>query len=137
MILIDAGPLIALIDKAQAELHQNCVSALNELSGTLITTWPCFTEAMYFAGELRGWPGQSALWQYVEQDELTIHIPTIDEWKRMRWLMEQYKDTPMDLADSSLVTLAETHNLHQIFTIDSDFYVYKIHGAHPFEVIYP
>ena len=48
--------------------------------------------------------------------------------------MEQYKDTPMDLADASLVVLAEVLNVRRIFTLDSDFYVYRIHGKEDFEV---
>jgi hypothetical protein len=31
------------------------------------TTWPCFTEAMYFLGDLKGWKGQQALWQFIER----------------------------------------------------------------------
>ncbi len=43
--------------------------------------------------------------------------------------MSAYRDTPMDLADASLVTLAETLAEHRIFTLDSDFYVYRMADA--------
>jgi len=36
----------------------------------------------------------------------------------------------MDLADASLVATAETLGIRQIFTLDSDFYVYRLHGTH-------
>jgi uncharacterized protein len=49
--------------------------------------------------------------------------------------MEQYQDTPMDLADASLVVLAEVTGLKRIFTLDSDFYVYKINGKDSFDVV--
>ena len=49
--------------------------------------------------------------------------------------MEQYRDTPMDFADASLVIAAEILNLTQIFTLDSDFYVYQINGTTPFKVV--
>jgi hypothetical protein len=32
----------------------------------------------------------------------------------------------MDLADASLVAVAETHRLDQIFSLDSDFYIYRL-----------
>jgi len=48
MILVDTGPLIALIDKGQGEAHVKCVQTYKALTGSLLTTWPCFTEAMYF-----------------------------------------------------------------------------------------
>ena len=46
MTLTGAGPLIALIDKGQGVAHQQCVEAQRSLKGPLVTTWPCFTEAM-------------------------------------------------------------------------------------------
>lgn len=49
--------------------------------------------------------------------------------------MEKYKDTPMDLADASLVVAAETLGLRRIFTLDSDFYVFRINDRDAFEVI--
>jgi len=52
----------------------------------------------------------------------------------MRQLMEQYCNTPMDLADASLVATAEILNLRRIFTLDSDFYVYRINNTGVFEV---
>ena len=50
-------------------------------------------------------------------------------------LMEKYEDTPMDLADASLVAAAETLGLKRIFTLDSDFYVYRINDKDAFDVI--
>lgn len=135
MTLTDTGPLIALIDAGQGVAHHRCVAARPALSAPLVTTWPCLTEAMYLLGNLRGWSGQLALWRFLEQDALRVHTATEGEWQRMRALMEQYRDTPMDLADASLVVAAETLNLRRIFTLDSDFYVYRLPGSHAFEVI--
>jgi predicted nucleic acid-binding protein len=133
--LIDTGPLVALIDSAQSELQKKCLSAVRGLSGSLITTLPCFTEAMYLLGEMSGWRGQSSLWRYVENEEIVFHIPIGDEFTRQRELMEQYNDTPMDFADASLVSLAELRGARRILTLDSDFYIYRIHGRESFEVV--
>lgn len=46
-------------------------------------------------------------------------------------LMERYRDSPMDFADSSLVAAAETLGTHKIFTLDiRDFRVYRIRRGH-------
>lgn len=135
MTLVDTGPLFALIDKGQGEVHKKCASKASTLSGPLLTTWPCLTEAMYLLGEHCGWHGQSGLWRYVENGALVLHSPDDDEWKRIRELMEKYNDTPMSLADASLVVLAEITGLRRIFTLDSDFHVYRISGKGVFEVI--
>jgi len=49
--------------------------------------------------------------------------------------MEKYSDIPMDLADASLVAAAESLGLRRVFTLDSDFRVYRIGGSTPFEVV--
>ena len=133
--LVDAGPLVALIDYGQGEAHRTCVAALKTILGPLVTTWPCFTEAMYFLGDLKGWNGQETLWQFLERGALDLHISTDSEAKRMRVLMEKYGDTPMDLADASLVAIAESQGLHRILTLDNDFRIYRINGTTAFEVL--
>lgn len=41
----------------------------------------------------------------------------------------------MDLADATLVALAEERGLKQIFTLDDDFRIYRIHGRTRFEIV--
>ena len=40
-------------------------------------------------------------------------------------LTAKYSDTPMDLADASLIVASEAARIDEIITIDSDFYVYR------------
>lgn len=44
--LTDAGPLIAIIDADERD-HEACLTALDDITLPMITTWPAFTEAMY------------------------------------------------------------------------------------------
>jgi hypothetical protein len=125
--------MVALLDRGQKD-HRKCKAAFRTARPSL-TTWPCLTEAMYFLGELREWEGQSALWALIEKGEIRLHSPDGEEWKRVSALMAQYRDTPMDIADASLVSLAELSGLRRILTFDSDFYVYRINGKDSFEVI--
>lgn len=134
MILCDASPLIALLDKTDPA-HQRCLAALPLMAPPLVTTWPCFTEAMYFLGKFGGWAAQQKLWEYIENDLLVLHPGSASEQSRMAELMARYRDTPMDLADASLVAAAETLNQKRIFTLDSDFRIYLLRDTQPFEVI--
>jgi predicted nucleic acid-binding protein len=46
--------------------------------------------------------------------------------KTCRRLMKKYHDLPMDLADATLVAVAEAENISTIFTLDhKDFRIYK------------
>lgn len=134
MILCDASPLVCLINRKDPN-HQRCIAVLPNLSPPLLTTWPCFTEAMYLLARYGGWRGQEELWDYIANKLLIIHTSSETEQRRMKELMAQYQDTPMDLADASLVAAAEILNQKQIFTLDSDFYVYRLYGKGNFNVI--
>jgi uncharacterized protein len=134
MILTDAGPLIALIDRGEPD-HARCVAALATITPPLVTTWPAFTEAMYLLGEAAGWAGQAALWTMVERADLEIAELSATMLGRMRALMEKYQDLPMDLADASLVVIAEERGLDRIFTLDSDFRVYRLRRGRAFLLV--
>jgi predicted nucleic acid-binding protein len=134
MILTDAGPLIALIDRGESH-HQACVDCMAELSGPMLTTWPAFTEAMYLLGEAGGWKAQSALWLLEEKGDVEIAEQSPEDRRRMDALMEKYHDRPMDLADASLVALAERRGLRDVFTLDhADFQTYRLHRRQTFRI---
>jgi predicted nucleic acid-binding protein len=134
VILTDAGPLIALIDRRDAE-HHRCVAAAAALSGPMLSTWPAFTEAMYLLGAGAGWRGQEPLWRMVRVGHLMLPEMSATMLARMPVLMEQYRDLPMDLADASLVALAEERRLHEVFTLDSDFRVYRLSDGQAFSLV--
>jgi hypothetical protein len=59
----------------------------------------------------------------------------VSDVARIRELMRKYQDTPMDLADASLVALAERLGVTRVFTLDSDFFVYGTSRGTAFEVV--
>ena len=135
MTLTDTGPLIALLD-ADDPYHAECAAALDRLpSGPLLTTWVCFTEAMYLLGEVGGYRYQATLWNLRTTERLVLHIPMPAEIDRMTALMAQYRDTPMDLADASLVAVAESRSMRRVFTVDTDFYIYRLVDGSALEVV--
>jgi len=134
MILTDAGPLVALLDEGEAS-HSRCVAALAQISLPLVTTWPALTEAMYLLGVAGGWRSQEALWRLIKRGDLQVLEVSPEARGRMPTLMQKYSDLPMDLADASLVALAEEQRLGRIFTLDGDFRVYRLPREGSFDVI--
>jgi predicted nucleic acid-binding protein len=123
MILVDAGPLIALIH-ADDRHHERCVAVLRGLAEPLGTVWPVLTEAMYLLSF--SWKAQEALWEMLERGVVLLLPLDHQELSRMRELMKKYKDLPMDLADAALVAVAEREKIRRIFTLDRrDFEVYR------------
>ena len=134
VILTDAGPLVALLDDAERS-HARCVAVAASIAPPMVTTLPTFTEAMYLLGRAGGWPAQAALWTIVERGTLQVAELSDAAVVRMRALMEQYHDRPMDLADASLVALAEERGLTRIFTLDRDFRVYRLPRRRTFTIV--
>ena len=134
MTLTDAGPLVALIDADEPD-HQRCRAALAFIALPMVTTWPAFTEAMYLLGRAGGTVGQDALWRLVFSDRLVIAPLSDAALSRTARLMTKYSDLPMDLADGTLVALAEERELSTVFTLDDDFRVYRRHGRRTFQIV--
>ncbi len=109
MILCDASALIALLSRSDNN-HQRCVAVLPFLQAPLMTTWPCFVEGMYLLGRDVGWLGQKALWSYLENQDLLFYSFEASDIQRMRFLMEQYRDVPMDLADAGSISFMQVSN---------------------------
>jgi predicted nucleic acid-binding protein len=86
-------------------------------------------------GDAGGWTAQRALWQMVERKALQLVDLAPDEVQRARVLMEKYQDVPMDLADATLVATAEARRVRRIFTLDSDFQIYRLRGRISFELV--
>lgn len=134
MILTDAGPLVAIIDRGEPD-HGRCRKALQTLTGPLLTTWPAFTEAMYLLGDAAGWAGQEPLWRMVRRGDLQIAAVEPRMLATMSGLMKKFRDLPMYLADASLVALAEERGLTRVFTLDSHFRAYRPAKGKSFSVI--
>jgi predicted nucleic acid-binding protein len=90
---------------------------------------------MYLLGRAAGWHGQEPLWRIVLREDLVVAQPSAAANKRAARLMESYADRPMDLADATLVALAEERQLKRIFTLDADFHIYLLHGRQSFEIV--
>ncbi len=78
---------------------------------------------------------QAALWRLIKRDDQEVAEVSASARTRMRILMEKYRDLPMDLADASLVALAEERRLNRVFTLDRDFRVYGLPRGASFDII--
>jgi hypothetical protein len=125
-VLVDAGPIVALIDRGDP-FHDRCVVALKSVRQPLLTVWPAVTEAIYL---LRfSWQAQAAALEMVESGSIGLLPLDEDDVPRITALMAKYRDLPMDLADAALVRVAERERIRHVFTLDQrDFRVYRPAG---------
>ena len=138
MILVDTGPLVALFDPADAD-YVRCVQQLAMIEEPLCTTVPVLTEAFHLLNP--GSIGSQRLMDFVAGGGLGVRYLDAAGLSRAFALMVRYADHPMDLADASLVVLAETLKLRKVLTLDrNDFTTYRIQHGHrqvAFDLISP
>lgn len=132
MILTDTGPLVAILSRSDAH-HEACVDALRRLSPPLVTTLPVLTEAFYLL-EDAGRRAQEALIELVVRGR--VETREVRDAQRVVDLLRKYADRPMDLADATLVALAEQERSYRVFTLDrADFSIYRAHSRRAFDVV--
>ncbi len=131
--LVDAGALLAVLDRDDA-WHARCVAAIETVRPPLLTSMAVLTELFHLVGTRRR--DVTAAWHFVRSGVLTIGTISDDELGALERLMDRYHDRPMDLADASLVYLAERESISTILTVDvSDFETYRLPRRKRFTVI--
>jgi hypothetical protein len=132
MIAVDTGPIVALFDKND-NYHSVCHNIIRTLKMPLATTVPVLTEAFYLLSF--SWQLQDDLWEFIVEGNLQIYNLDRDFMKTCRELMRKYHDLPMDLADASIVAMADAENIRTIITLDKDFKVYKTKQKKHFKLL--
>jgi predicted nucleic acid-binding protein len=133
LILIDTGPIVALFDKDD-RYHAVCVEILKEIKEPLVTTWAVLTECFYLLNF--SWEVQDNLWLFIQRGGIEIYPLEKELLIQCREFMKQYRDLPMDLADATLVVLADALQVPKIFTLDhKDFSIYRFKQKRRFTLI--
>jgi predicted nucleic acid-binding protein len=123
-VLVDTGPIVAILLESD-EHHEACVEQLHDIRGPLLTCWPVITEAAWL---LRAYPHaiqkllssfQGCPFQIIPLDE--TDLPGIAA------VLAKYEELRIQLADASLVHLANREGIEIMFTLDRrDFGVLRL-----------
>ena len=133
MIIADTGFWVALIDNKDS-YHQKADQALKKYNEPLITTWPVMTETCYLLLRNKSARVASNFIQNFGHGLFYVFDLQQSHGERIERLMQQYANLPMDLADASLVILAEHLGHGRVFSVDQrDFNTYRWKNTNPFQ----
>ena len=132
--ITDTGPLVAFLDKGQAH-HAWVKQQIRSLHEPLITCEPVLTEAAFLLARIQG--GREGLFGLLRDGAVKIEFSLYDHIEDITALCRKYRDQPMSLADACLVRMAELHERHAVFTLDSDFRVDRKNGRDAIPLIAP
>jgi uncharacterized protein len=132
--IVDTGPLVAFFDRAERH-HRWVTERIEELDAPLLVCEPVLAEAMYL---LARYPkAHDAMFELIQNSALSIAFRIDEHIGALRKLLEKYRDTPMSLADACIVCMSEIFDQHAVFTLDSDFLIYRRHGRASLPLIHP
>ena len=132
MISVDSGFLYALADAGDA-WHTRALAHTDTATDGWVSTWPVLTETCHVLVRRLGPEFAAALMDDVANGGITVWSPSAEALAQVPPLMRKYAKLPMDLADASLVLLAEHLGHGRILSTDQrDFGVYRWKNRKPF-----
>jgi predicted nucleic acid-binding protein len=133
MVIADTGFWLALANQCDKH-HETATRCLEDLREPLITTWPVMTETCHLLLHRLGEKAQRAfIHSYVNGAFQVFDLSHADAGP-IESYMKKYAKLPMDLADASLVVLADHLGQGRILSTDTrDFRTYRWKQRRPFE----
>ena len=134
LALIDTGTMVALFDASDVA-HTHYTGLLAQSHWQLTTTWPCVVEVCHFLGA----NSVQRFLRWVAEGAVVVYPLDVSNLPDLAELMARYTQPPrteMDLADASLVWLAQDTNTLNVMTIDvRDFSRYRLPDGRSFEIL--
>jgi predicted nucleic acid-binding protein len=134
LLLLDTGPLVALLDRGDAH-HDWAVEQWSRAKGPLPTCEAVLSEACFLLRHLM--PGPRAVMEAVRRGAVDVSWRLADHAERVSALMAKYAQAPMSLADACLVCMAEVNPRGIVFTMDGHFHTYRKHGRTAIPTLMP
>lgn len=132
--IVDTGPLVAFFDRSERH-HGWVADQIGDIDAPLLVCEPVLAETMYLLARLP--KAQDAVFALIERGALRIGFSLADHVAEVHILHRRYRDRPMSLADACIVRMAELNARHRVFTLDSDFLIYRERGGRPLSLIHP
>ncbi|MBA3563591.1 MAG: PIN domain-containing protein [Gammaproteobacteria bacterium] len=136
MVIADTGFWLALANRK--DLHYATAKLrLSQLKEGLVTTWPVMTETCHLLLHRLGGDAQRRFVRSYSLGAFEVFDLESGHARRIEAYMRKYADLPMDLADASLVILAEHLGHGRILSTDErDFRTYRFKSRRPFENLF-
>ncbi|MDZ7854842.1 type II toxin-antitoxin system VapC family toxin [Sphaerotilus sp.] len=133
-VLLDTGPWVALHCRDDAH-HRWARAQFAQLQAPLLTCEAVVAETCFLLA--RGGHDPAMALALLDRGVVRIGLSLQDEITAVQSLFKRYDNVPASLADACLVRMSETHPASRVFTLDSDFHIYRQHGRRAIPLIQP
>jgi uncharacterized protein len=133
-VILDTSPLVALINKRDT-YHEWAKQKWAMIKPPLLTCEAVITESFFLLRNIH--EGQETIIKFLERKAVIIDFDLEDELIHIQSLLNSYKSVPVSLADACLVRMAELQDSSSVFTLDSDFQIYRKNRYQVIDLIFP
>ncbi len=131
--LLDAGPLVAFLDKSD-KYHEAAKNIFSQFTLPFRTCESVVSESCFLMRNIHP-EGPADIIQVGLKGFYKIAFSLQDQISSVRALLEKYKDQSISLADACLIRMAEIYEEPRILTFDSDFKIYRWGGNKRFKIL--
>lgn len=133
-IIADTGVIVAYLDKRD-EWHDWTLEQMQTLPAPYSVCESVITESCFLLDHLQN--GKNNVLAMLKAGFLAIDFSLSDEVESVQTLIKKYDNVPMSLADACLVRMSELIDNSFVFTLDSDFHIYRKHGRKKIDLVIP
>lgn len=133
-VLLDAGPLVALLDRRDSN-HEWAKEQFAAARAPLLTNESVLAEACHLVRRLPG--GRAAVVALVKSGAVAAPFRLDEQANAVESLLRKYESVPMSLADACLVRMTELRSGSRVLTLDGHFAIYRGHGRRVIPTIMP
>lgn len=133
-IIADTGPLVAILDRDDRD-HAWAVREGRKLPPKMLSCEAVLSEVHFLTRDIP--EAKDRIESWLADGRLELPFSVRDHHSLLHELMVRYASVPMSFADACLVRMSELWPAAPVFTLDSDFRVYRRNKRQSLPLICP
>jgi uncharacterized protein len=133
-VIADTGPLVAILDRDEQH-HAWAVNEVGRLPPKMLSCEAVLAEVHFLTQDIPAAKHRIESW--LADGRLELPFTVREHHSLIHELMARYASVPMSFADACLVRMSELWPEAPVFTLDSDFRVYRRNKRQSLPLICP
>ena len=121
-VILDTGPLVAFLNRRD-RYHDWALEYWDQIQPSMLTCEAVISEACFLLAGID--TSVDSVMEMIQRKIIAISFHLDMHIEPVKKLLLKYRSVPMSLADACLIKMSEQHPQSRIFTLDSDFNLYR------------
>ena len=121
-VILDTGPLVAFLNRKD-RFHPWALEHWGQIQPSMLTCEAVISEACFLLRTTGS--GIDSVMQLIQRKIIKISFHLDEHIQPVKSLLSKYRSVPLSIADACLIKMSELHPESRVFTLDSDFNLYR------------